>query len=255
MIFRPRVIPCLLLKNRGLVKTVKFKNPVYVGDPINAVKLFNDYRADELVFLDIGASVEGRSADPDFVRSIAEEAFMPFAVGGGIRSSSEAGVLLKTGAEKVVINTAAYERPELVSECADLFGSQSVIVSIDVGKNFWGKESVSIRCGSSLTGTCPVEYALKMQKAGAGEILINSISKDGTMTGYDLELVKRVSSALTIPVIAIGGAGSAEDFRTVVREGGASAAAAGSLFVFHGPKRGVLINYPDEKEFFEIFSK
>jgi len=225
-----------------------------VGDPINAVKIFNDLEADELVFLDITASKENRIPSLDVIKKIGDEAFMPFAVGGGIKTTEQALQILNAGAEKVVINKAAVENPGLITELADCFGNQSIIVSIDVKKNFWGKTRVFIQNGSISTSLDPIEHAMNMEKLGAGEIIINSIEHDGCMNGYDLDLIKAVSQAVSIPVIAIGGAGKLIHFREATQTANASAVAAGSMFVFHGPRRAVLINYPEKKELFSIFS-
>ncbi|HEX2787443.1 MAG TPA: AglZ/HisF2 family acetamidino modification protein [Ignavibacteria bacterium] len=252
--FRPRVIPCLLLKHLGLVKTVKFKDPTYIGDPINAVKIFNELEADELAFLDITASKENRLIDIELVKRIGKEAFMPFAVGGGIKSIEEVKRILGSGAEKIIINTNSVNDPELVNKAAEYSGNQSVVVSIDVKKNLFGKYQMFTKSGTQKTSIDPVEHAKKMEQAGAGEILINSIDKDGTMTGYDVNLIRQIADNVTIPVIAIGGAGTFEHFREAVDEGHASAVAAGSMFVFHGPRRAVLINYPTEKELEKIFN-
>ena len=211
--FRPRVIPILLLKNNGLVKSIKFKNYRYIGDPINAVKIFNDLRADELVFLDILATREKKTISLDFVRRVGNEANMPFSVGGGIRTIKQISDIIKAGAEKVVINSYAYEKPNFIKEAADEFGSSTVVVSIDVNKKFLSKKQVYTLCGSKATGIDPVTFAKLMEDKGAGEIIINSIEKDGMMTGYDFDLVKRVSKSVTIPVIAAGGVGSFKDFR------------------------------------------
>lgn len=241
---KTRVIPCLLLKNQGLVKTVKFKDPTYVGDPINAVKIFNEKEVDELVFLDITASVERRKPNFKVIEDLASECFMPFGYGGGIRNLDEIKELLKLGVEKVVINSYAFEDNTFIKKAADLCGSQSVVVSIDVKKNFFGKYEVCIYSGKKSTKMDPVEYAKKMQHFGAGEIFLNSIDRDGTMQGYDIELIKKVSEAVTIPVVACGGAWKLEHFSEAVKKGGASAVSAGSMFVFHGPHRAVLITYP-----------
>ncbi len=251
--FRPRVIPVLLLKDKGLVKSRRFRKPRYIGDPINAVKIFNDLQADELVFLDITASKERRTIPIDLVRNIGDEAFMPFAVGGGIRDVESAAELIKAGAEKVVINTAAVTTPTIVTEIARRFGSQSVIVSIDVNTNFLGSERVCIMGGMKWTSIDPVQHAVDVANAGAGEILINSIHRDGEGCGYDLHLVRRAADAVGIPVIACGGAGMIEHLVDAVQDGGASAAAAGSLFVFHGERQAVLINYPEQSELVQKF--
>jgi imidazole glycerol-phosphate synthase subunit HisF len=252
--FRPRVIPVLLLKDKGLVKSEKFQNHRYVGDPINAVKIFNDLKADELVFLDILASGEKRSISPEFVRRVGDEANMPFAVGGGIRSIKEIKALINAGAEKVVINTYAVENPSFIKEASEEFGSSTIVVSVDVNQKFLRKKQVYTAAGTKSTGWDPVEWAQKMQDCGAGEIIINSIEHDGTMQGYDLKLVKEVAEAVEIPVVALGGAGSLNDFTRAVRESYASAVAAGSLFVFHGPRKAVLVNYPQNKELVHLFS-
>ncbi|HIA36632.1 MAG TPA: glycosyl amidation-associated protein WbuZ [Flavobacteriales bacterium] len=251
--FRPRVIPCLLLKDKGLVKTIKFKDPTYVGDPMNAVKIFNDAKADELVFLDITATNEGRTPDIDIIKNIGEEAFMPFAVGGGINKIEQVQALINAGAEKVVINTAAVENPAFLSEIAEIFGRQSVVVSLDVKKNN-GAYTIVTNSGKKEHNLDLIDTVKLMESSGAGEIIINSIDKDGTQEGYDLELIKMVSQEVQIPVIAIGGAGSYEDLTEAVIDGTASAVAAGSLFVFIGRKRAVLINYPDSDELQEMFT-
>lgn len=251
--FRPRIIPTLLLLDKGLVKTIKFKNPTYVGDPINAVKIFNDLKADELVFLDITATREKRLPPLDLLKNISEEAFMPFAAGGGIQSAEDAKKIIDAGSEKVVINSASVTNPEVVSRIANHFGSQSVIVSIDVKKNLWGKYKVCIEGGSKMTNIDPEPHAIRMEQAGAGEIFINSIDLDGTMSGYDVELIRLISDAVKIPVIACGGAGTLEDFAKAIKIGHASAVAAGSMFVFHGPRRAVLINYPEQHEMEYLF--
>ena len=246
--FRPRVIPVLLLRNGGLVKTVGFDKARYIGDPINAVRIFNDLRADELVFLDILATRERRLISLDFVREVGEEANMPFAVGGGIRSLQDIRSILSEGAEKVVINTAAAENPDFIAEAADAFGSSTITVCIDVKKKLFGAAQTWIAAGTRATGYGPEEFARVAEDKGAGEIILQSITRDGTMEGYDLELLGRVSEAVSIPVVALGGAGGLDDLKSAYRETHASGLAAGSMFVFHGPKRGVLINYPDRAE-------
>ena len=243
---RVRVIPCLLLRNGGLVKTVRFAAATYVGDPINAVRIFNDKEVDELVFLDIGSSSD-RGPNFNLLADIASEAFMPFAYGGGICTIDHVKRLFGLGVEKVVINTAAWSNASLISEAVALAGSSSVVVSIDVLAKSRGRYSVYVQGGKTDTGRDPVGYARDMQQLGAGEILLNAIHKDGTMEGYDLELVHRISAAVTIPVVAVGGAGSLAHFRDAVASG-ASAVAAGSFFVFHGKHRAVLITYPSYAE-------
>ena len=247
-----RIIPCLLLKNGGLVKTVRFKNDRYVGDPINAVRIFNEKEVDELVFLDISATLAGNGPNFELLEDIASEAFMPFGYGGGITSLEQIRRLYALGVEKIVINTVAATNPELVSEAAGLAGSSSVVVSIDVRRSLFGKYSVCVEGGRRDLKTDPVSYARDMEKRGAGEILLNAIDRDGTMEGYDLGLVRRVSEAVSVPVVAVGGAGSLEHFREAV-EHGASAAAAGSMFVFHGKHKAVLITYPRYDEMRTLF--
>lgn len=244
---KTRVIPCLLLKNEGLVKTVQFKHPKYVGDPINAVKIFNEKEVDELVFLDTTATIENRKPPIKLISEIATECFMPFCYGGGIRTIEDIAELFKLGVEKVSLNSSAVENPSLISRAADMFGNQSIVVSIDVKKNLFGKYRVFTHGGKRASKHDPVEFAVRMQEAGAGELFLNSIDRDGTMQGYDLDLIRRVSAAVSIPVIACGGAGSLDDFAAAVKQGGASAVSAGSLFVFQGKNRAVLITYPSTK--------
>jgi len=253
--FLPRVIPVLLLKGKGLVKTVKFKDQKYIGDPINAVKIFNDLKADELVFLDIMASKEGRTVSVDLVKDIGDEAFMPFGVGGGINDIKQIELLLKAGAEKVVINTNAVLKPGLVEEAAKIFGSQSIVVSLDVKKSLFGKYGCWIKDGSENAKIDPIEFAKKAEDLGAGELIINSIDLDGMMTGYDIELIKSIADIVSVPVVACGGAGNLEHLKEAYFDGNAHALAAGSMFVFHGPRRAVLINYPSKSELKQLFNK
>jgi cyclase len=245
---RPRVIPCLLLQDRGLVKTVRFKNPKYLGDPINIVRIFNDKEVDELVFLDIQATTEKRPPAFDLLKNITSECFMPLGYGGGIRSMDDVRQLLSIGIEKIILNTSAVENPALIRSAAYYAGSSSVVISIDVKKNMLGKYEVHTRCGKKGTGLDPVGHAVEVERMGAGEILINSIDRDGLMEGYDLELIRQVSKAVGIPVVACGGAGNIGHLRDAIKLGGASAAAAGSMFVFQGPLRAVLISYPSPHE-------
>jgi cyclase len=245
---RTRVIPCLLLQGEGLVKTVGFKNPVYVGDPINAIRIFNEKEVDELVLVDIGASREGRGPALEMIRSFASECFMPLAYGGGIRSLEDAREVLALGVEKIVINTLTLHRPELVTAIAREFGSQAVVASIDAKRKLLGGYEVLGAGGTQKTGLKPAEHAHRMTELGAGEIFITSIERDGTQTGYDLTLVRSVTDAVSVPVIACGGAGNLGHFSEAVNEGHASAVAAGSMFVFHGRHRAVLISYPSRSE-------
>lgn len=244
---RVRVIPTLLLKNGGLVKSLKFKNHKYVGDPINAVKIFNEKEVDELVLLDIDASAQKRPPNISLISDIASEAFMPVAYGGGITNLTQIKDLLYAGIEKVVLNNGAFNNPELVEQAAKQFGSQAVVVSIDVKKNLFGKYKVFLNNGTKSTSEDPVEYCKKVQSLGAGEIFLNSIDRDGTYTGYDVDLIKKVCEAVEIPVIASGGAGNIEDFLSAIKVG-ASAVAAGSMFVFQRPHQAVLISYPSQED-------
>jgi cyclase len=244
---RVRIIPALLIQKGGLVKSIRFKDHKYVGDPINAVKIFNEKEVDEIVVLDISASAEKRPPNIEKIKEIASEAFMPLGYGGGITNLEEIKMLITAGVEKAILNTAALTNPRLISDGAKYIGSQSIVVSIDVKKNIWGKYKVFGMNGSKNTGLDPVAFARQMEEAGAGEILLNSIDKDGTFEGYDLDLISSVSSTVNIPVVAIGGASSTEDFTGAIHAG-ASAASAGSLFVFQRPLRAVLISYPSQAE-------
>lgn len=238
----------MLLKDRVLVKSVGFENHGYIGDPLNAVTIFNEFRADELIFLDIDATKQGRLISLDFVKSVGDEVRMPFSVGGGIRSIPDIEAIIKAGAEKVVIGTQAGLVPEFVREAAYEFGSTTIVVCIDVrSANLEGRQ-VFVHNGSRRTDFAPVEFARLMEDNGAGEIVVQSVERDGTMSGYDIDLIASVASCVNIPVVALGGAGSNDDLIAASRDGGASAAAAGSLFVYQGTHRGVLINYPDKSE-------
>lgn len=252
--FRPRVIPVLLIKERALVKSIRFKNFKYIGDPINAVKIFNDLKADELVFLDIEASRQKRLISLDFVKTLAEETNMPFAVGGGIRSLEDIQKLIAAGAEKVIISNTAFQNPDFIAEAVEHFGSSTIAVCIDVKKNFLGKQKTYTLNGSKMSNYSPLEFAKQMEEKGAGEIIVQSIDRDGTMEGYDLDLIALISNSVSIPVVALGGAGSMNDLKAAFQEGNASALAAGSLFVFQSKKRGVLVNYPDKTEISRTFS-
>jgi len=246
--FRPRIIPVLLLQGNALVKSKGFKDFRYIGDPINAVKVFNDLKADELVFLDIEATKEKRTISTELVSQVGEEANMPFAVGGGIRNLDEIQNIIAKGAEKVIINTCAVENPKFIREASDNFGSSTIVVCIDVKKKFFSGEVVWRNSGSKSSKYSPKDFAKIIEENGAGEIIIQSINKDGTMNGYDLDLVKEISTAVTIPVVALGGAGNLEHMIEAYKKGFASALAAGSLFVFQGPNKGVLINYIEKSD-------
>lgn len=248
-----RIIPCLLLRNNGLVKTVKFKESTYIGDPINTVKIFNEKEVDELFFLDIDATKLKKEPPYELIHNIASECFMPFAYGGGINSLHQIERIIKSGAEKVIINTHAFLGKVFLKEAVSQFGSSTIAVSIDVKKEFLRGNMVYIKGGSQSTGINPVDYARRIEGEGAGEILINSIERDGVMEGYDIELIKSISSSVKIPIIACGGAGRLNDFSLAVKQGGASAVAAGSFFVFHGKRRAVLITYPSYSEISDLF--
>ena len=249
---RTRVIPCLLLKGNGLVKTIKFKNPTYIGDPINAIKIFNDKEVDELVFLDITATQEKRGPNFKILSEIATECFMPVGYGGGISNLSEIEQLFNLGIEKVILNSCAFSQPDLLTQAINIFGSQSIVVSMDVKKHWiTRKQAVYTMNGKQNTNFSPRDYAKKMEDVGVGEIILNSIDLDGTMSGYDYELIKAVSSEVKIPIVALGGAGSLEDLGKA-KSAGASAVSAGSLFVFQKAHRAVLITYPNKKEI-ELF--
>lgn len=244
---RVRIIPVLLIQKGGLVKSEKFKAHKYVGDPINAVRIFNEKEVDEMVILDISATSEKRGPDIPRIKEIASEAFMPLAYGGGITRMEEVKELISAGVEKIVLNTSAFYKTGLITEMAKYSGSQSVVISMDVKKNIWGKYRVFVQNGSKDTNLGPVEYASRAESAGAGEILLNSIDRDGTFSGYDLELIALVGSKIDIPLVAVGGASSVDDIKKAILNG-ASAAAAGSLFVFQRPHKAVLISYPSQQE-------
>lgn len=246
---QPRVIPCLLVRNRGLVKTVKFQDAKYVGDPINAVKIFNEKRVDELILLDIDATREGRAPDLRMIENVAAECRMPLCYGGGINSAAQAVEIFALGVEKVALSSAAVSRPALVSEIAAEVGNQSVVVVLDVRKKRWGRGyEVWTHNGRTATGRSPSEMLGELQRAGVGEIVINSIDRDGTMTGFDLDLVDTLRPELSVPYTILGGAGSLSHLREAIQRFGVLGVAAGSLFVFKGAFRAVLINYPGMTE-------
>jgi imidazole glycerol-phosphate synthase subunit HisF len=239
-----RIIPCLLLRGNGLVKTKKFKDAVYIGDPVNAVRIFSEKEVDELVILDIDASLEGREPNYELIAEIAGECFMPVAYGGGVSSLEQARKLIRCGIEKVVINSASVGTTRFIREIADVFGSQAVVGSVDARKTMFGGHRVFIKSGTIDTKLKPEDQAASLVQAGVGEIFLNSIDSDGQMQGYDLELIKKVSARVNVPLVACGGAGTLDHMRSAMKQGGASAVAAGSMFVFYGKHRAVLINYP-----------
>lgn len=242
---RPRITPCLLVHEGGLVKTVGFKNPKYVGDPINAVKIFNEKEADELIVLDIDATVNGAEPDYRLIADFAAESRMPICYGGGVRSTAQAKKIIGLGIEKVAISAAAIETPQLVTDIANEIGRQSVVVVLDVRKRFLGKgHEVFTHNGRKATGREVIELAVQAAGLGAGELVINSIDNDGKMQGYDLDLALAVRRAVNVPVTFLGGAGTLEHMGALIRRCGVVGASAGSLFVFKGTYKAVLINYP-----------
>lgn len=250
---RPRIIPCLLVHNKGLVKTVTFKNPKYVGDPINAVKIFNEKEVDELMVLDIDASVQNREPDLTMIKNLATECRMPLCYGGGVRSVEQAKQIIKLGAEKVAVSSAAVEDPDIVTAIAEAVGKQSIIAVLDVKKKgLLGKYEVYTHNGSRPTGLNPKDFARQLEKLGVGEIVINSIDNDGMMKGYDLKLIQSVRDVVNVPMTALGGAGSLSDMKQVIEKFGIMGVSAGSLFVFKGIYKAVLINYPKKSELHEL---
>jgi imidazole glycerol-phosphate synthase subunit HisF len=249
---RTRVIPALLLRDESLVKTVRFGSFRYVGDPCNTVRIFNELEVDELIFLDIGATRASRPPNLGLLRAIANECFMPLGYGGGIRTLDDARAIFDLGFEKVAVNSYAVERPAFITELANHYGSQAVIASIDVRTTLWRKQLVHVRSGRRRTAHDPVAWAREMEARGAGEILLTSVDQEGSWKGFDLELVRRVSDAVGIPVIAHGGAGSLEHIARVVREGGASAVALGSMVVFQKQGMGVLVHFPESGRLEEV---
>lgn len=247
MFIRPRIIPVLLMDDRDLIKTINFKDRTYLGDPVNAVKIFNRKRIDELSILDIGAAKNNREPDFEILKDIASEAFMPLACGGGITSVDQVHELLAIGYEKVVINSELVRHPELIKKSAEHFGCQSVVASIDA-KLSNGKYKCAIVDGTEIIDKTPVELAIEAERLGAGEILINSVDRDGMMQGYDIDLVKSIVSSVKIPVTAVGGAGGIKDLKAVLEQGHAHAAAGGSMFVYYGRLKAVLITAPSEEE-------
>jgi cyclase len=245
-VLRVRVIPCLLLKQGGLVKTVRFRSPAYIGDPINTVRIFNELEVDELAFLDITATVEDRAPDFDMLQRIADECFMPLSYGGGVRDVRTAERILQIGFEKLILNSAPFDNPQLITDLARRFGSQAIIVSIDVTKNLLSGYRVASHSATQVRALRPVAWAREVERLGAGEILLTSVEREGTWQGFDVPLTASVSEAVGIPVIAHGGAGSVEHIGEAVRSGGASAVALGSLVVYQSKGMGVLVNFPDK---------
>lgn len=244
---RTRVIPCLQLIDDNLVKTVKFDNHGYIGDPINTVRIFNELEVDELCFLDIRASAQGRTPNLEILQQISNECFMPLSYGGGVKDFETAQKILSIGFEKIVLNTAAYRTPALVTQISEHFGAQAVIGSIDVKKNMWGKYQVFVNDGKEKIKKDAVEWAKELEQLGAGELLVTSMDKDGSWSGYDQEIIAKINDVVNIPVIANGGAGSVADIESVVKNCGVSAVALGSMVVYQKKGMGVLVNFPDKQ--------
>jgi len=246
---RPRIIPCLLVKNGGLVKTEKFAHPKYVGDPINAVKIFNEKEVDELIVVDIDATVLNREPDYGLIRNLAAECRMPLCYGGGVKSVDQVERIVSLGVEKVAISSAVVSDPELVTKIAKRVGNQSVVVVLDVKRRLiGGRYEVWTHNGKKNTGKCPIEFAQQMERLGVGEIVINSIDNDGVMKGYEFALVDQIRESISVPMTFLGGAGSLKDIGQLISKYGIIGAAAGSLFVFKGVYRAVLISYPSRSE-------
>lgn len=245
---RPRIIPCLLIHNKGLVKTVKFSSPKYVGDPINAVRIFNEKEVDELIVLDIDATVENRGPNFELIAKLAAECRMPFCYGGGVKTVEDVRRLISLGVEKVAISAAAIKDPEIISRMAEDVGRQSIVVVLDVKKKMLSSSyEVVTHNGKNGTGKNPVELAQMFEKMGAGEIVLNSIDNDGVMKGYDFKLIEKVWESTSVPLSVVGGAGTLEDISELVSRFGIIGAVAGSLFVFKGAYKAVLINYPNSE--------
>ena len=250
---RPRIIPCLLLHDKGLVKTVNFKSPKYVGDPINAVRIFNEKEVDELAFFDIDASVLNREPDYVLIEKLANQSRMPLCYGGGVMSVEQAQRIFSLGIEKIALSSAIIENPQLITQIAERVGSQSVIVVLDIKKKLLGGYEIFTHNGKKATGINPIKFAKEIELLGAGEIIINSIDQDGVMKGYDMNLIDKIAESISIPLTVLGGVGSLADIEKVIDKHGVIGVAAGSLFVFKGPYKAVLINYPNQDEKNKIF--
>jgi cyclase len=250
---RPRIIPCLLVHNKGLVKTVNFKSPKYVGDPINAVRIFNERQVDELTVLDIDATTEGREPDYKMIENLASECRMPLCYGGGVTTPEQAQRIFSLGVEKIAFSASVIKNPELISRIAERVGSQSVVVVLDVKRKLLGGYEVYTHNGKNATGINPIEFAKKLQELGAGEIVINSIDNDGLMKGYDINLVEKIRDVTSLPLTVLGGAGNLDHIALLINKFGIIGASAGSLFVFKGVYKAVLINYPDTEQKEKLF--
>jgi cyclase len=245
---RPRIIPSLLLHNKGLVKTVNFKSPKYVGDPINAVRIFNEKEVDELAFFDIDATVLNKEPDYILIEKLANQSRMPLCYGGGVKTVEQAQKIFGLGIEKIALSSAIIKTPQLVTQIAERVGSQSVIVVLDIKKKLLGGYEVYTHNGKKSTGINPIKFVKDLELLGAGEIIINSIDQDGLMKGYDMNLIEKIAESISIPLTVLGGAGSLADMEKVIDKHGVIGVAAGSLFVFKGPYKAVLINYPTQVE-------
>jgi cyclase len=250
---RPRIIPSLLIQDNGLVKTVNFKNPKYVGDPINAVRIFNEKEVDELAVFDIDATVLGKEPNYNLIERLANQSMMPLCYGGGVKSVEQAQRIFSLGVEKIALSSAVLTNPDLITQIADRVGSQSVIVVLDVKKKLLGGYEVYTHNGKKSTGINPLKFVEEAQRLGAGEIVINSIDKDGLMKGFDLDLIEKVREKITLPMTVLGGAGSLSDIEKIISKHSVIGIAAGSLFVFKGPYKAVLINYPSREEKNNLF--
>lgn len=249
-----RIIPCLLLSNGGLVKTEKFRNPKYVGDPINAIRIFNEKEVDELFVIDIDASGKNHEPDFDLIDQLASECFMPLGYGGGIKSLDQAKRLFDIGIEKITLQSALATNPKLLGQIVDLFGSQAVVASVDVKKDWLGRRKLFSKFGTKFPQARWQDFIVSVVEEGAGEVLLNSVDLDGTRRGVDLEMVEEAAKLVDVPVTAIGGVGSLQDFKAA-RDAGASAAAAGAFFVLQGTHRAVLISYPRRQEILDLWRK
>jgi cyclase len=245
---RPRIIPCLLIHDKGLVKSVQFKDHKYVGDPINAVRIFNEKECDELMVLDIDATTLNREPDYKMIENVATECRMPLCYGGGIKTVEQAQKIFSLGVEKIAISSAAISNPELIAEIAVRVGSQSVVVVMDVKKKLLGGYELYTHNGKKGSGKNPIEFAEMVEQMGAGEIVVNSIDQDGVMKGYDMNITEKIRNAITLPLTVLGGAGNLQDIGKLISSYGIIGAAAGSLFVFKGVYKAVLINYPSWEE-------
>lgn len=245
---KTRVIPCLQLIDQSLVKTIRFKNPTYIGDPINTIRIFNELEVDELCFLDIRATLENRTPNFNVLSEIANECFMPLSYGGGINHIDTVKKILAIGFEKVVINSNAFFQKHLLTEISEKFGAQSIIGSLDVRKNIFGKYNVFISSGTKKINPDPVEWAQELVSLGAGELLVTSMDKEGTWEGYDIDIIKKISNAVSVPVIANGGAGTIKHIADAIKLGCADAVALGSMVVYQKKGMGVLVNFPDKND-------